>query len=615
MAPDGHFEPAGEARRLFRFGDAVFDERTQELRVAGEPRKLDDKARQLLRLLLLRPDAMLTKDELKQALWPEVSQIDDSCLFQTAYLLRTALGSCADLIKTKKKLGYLLAGPVEFDWVEPVAPLHVEGLRGHIQDRRLGLTLIGLGILAFTAACFAAVTILLEHAQATRAAEIAETAQRFLSEDLLAGSEPGGSNAGQSVVDALIQAEAKVDTRFAGDPRLAGSIHLAIANAFALRSMSDQGRRAYKAAIADFKASGPDGAEDLVIAQARAAFAEAQSLDAGSMERARSLAASASAALPLTHRRRIEANVDVLAAKGMISWMGGDPAQTHDLLDQASALAWRYPSLIDIDERLTLGRLAAASLMRMGRWNESEPLLEALLPQFLALGGPEYPGTLTVRLNLAQIMLLQGRFADALAAFTALRPLFISVFGPLHRLTLDVTEQRVASLEDMGRYEEALGDAAQLYHDAVAKSGERSYLAAGTLSDLSDIECRSGHTDEGVAAAQQSYEVAVAAVGEQNGMTQALKSTVVFCLGVAGRYADALANLAELNVKSAAEFMADPSLTAEMDLVRASSALDRGAQAEAAAALIEPRRILLLPGADPFDMQWTRHLISQLHGI
>jgi len=111
-AADGDM-PATNPRGTLRYAGFVVDLDRGELRVGGTAVSLRPKTFALLAYLAGRPGRLLTKDELIEAVWPDVIVTDDS-LVQCVSELRAALGDDGQrLIKTVPRRGYLLdATPV-----------------------------------------------------------------------------------------------------------------------------------------------------------------------------------------------------------------------------------------------------------------------------------------------------------------------------------------------------------------------------------------------------------------------------------------------------------------------------------------------------------------------
>jgi cholera toxin transcriptional activator len=108
--------PAGNAR-LYRFGIYEVDVRSGELRKNGAKLKLQEQPFQVLAMLLERPGEVLTRDQLRQRLWPADTFVDfDHSLNTAINKLRDALGDSAAnprFIETLAKRGYRFIAPVQ----------------------------------------------------------------------------------------------------------------------------------------------------------------------------------------------------------------------------------------------------------------------------------------------------------------------------------------------------------------------------------------------------------------------------------------------------------------------------------------------------------------------
>lgn len=106
------------AGRIFRFGIFELDDSTGEVRKDGraEPR-LRDQSLQILLSLLERPQEVVTREELRQRLWPSDTFVDfDHGLNSAVNQLRAALGDSAAsprFIQTLPRRGYRFIAPVE----------------------------------------------------------------------------------------------------------------------------------------------------------------------------------------------------------------------------------------------------------------------------------------------------------------------------------------------------------------------------------------------------------------------------------------------------------------------------------------------------------------------
>ena len=105
-----------------RFGAFQLDLRTGELRKAGSRINLPDQPFQVLKALLDRPGDLVTREELRQRLWPAETFVDfEHGLNAAVRRLRDALGDSADVprfVETLPRRGYRFIAPVTAPSVE-----------------------------------------------------------------------------------------------------------------------------------------------------------------------------------------------------------------------------------------------------------------------------------------------------------------------------------------------------------------------------------------------------------------------------------------------------------------------------------------------------------------
>jgi DNA-binding winged helix-turn-helix (wHTH) protein len=106
-----------QPRRMIRFGAFELDLHAAELRKAGVRLSLPPQSLEVLKLLLERPGDLVTRDELRQRLWPNGTFVDfDHSLNAIVNRLRETLGDSADrprFIETAPRRGYRFVGAVE----------------------------------------------------------------------------------------------------------------------------------------------------------------------------------------------------------------------------------------------------------------------------------------------------------------------------------------------------------------------------------------------------------------------------------------------------------------------------------------------------------------------
>jgi cholera toxin transcriptional activator len=105
------------ANRRYRFGPFEADERTGELRKHGLRLRLPAQPFQILLMLLEQPGELVTRESIRQRLWPDGTFVDfDHSLNSAVNKLRDALGDSAAkprYIETLSRRGYRFIGQLE----------------------------------------------------------------------------------------------------------------------------------------------------------------------------------------------------------------------------------------------------------------------------------------------------------------------------------------------------------------------------------------------------------------------------------------------------------------------------------------------------------------------
>jgi DNA-binding winged helix-turn-helix (wHTH) protein len=113
--------PSRTNPRALRFGPFELDLETGELRRSGLKLRLQEQAFRVLAALVLRPGELLSRDELRRALWPDTVFVDQEHGLNIAVAkLRRALRDPAHsprYVETIERRGYRFIAPVE-----PIAP-------------------------------------------------------------------------------------------------------------------------------------------------------------------------------------------------------------------------------------------------------------------------------------------------------------------------------------------------------------------------------------------------------------------------------------------------------------------------------------------------------------
>jgi TolB-like protein/Tfp pilus assembly protein PilF len=110
-------ETESERMRSIRFGVFEVDLRSGELRKQGIRVRLQDQPFQILVLMLDKPGEVVTRDEIRQRLWPDGTFVDfEHSLNAAIKRLRAALGDSAEnprFVETLHRRGYRFIAPVD----------------------------------------------------------------------------------------------------------------------------------------------------------------------------------------------------------------------------------------------------------------------------------------------------------------------------------------------------------------------------------------------------------------------------------------------------------------------------------------------------------------------
>jgi TolB-like protein/tetratricopeptide (TPR) repeat protein len=104
-------------RQVVRFSGFEMDLRTRELKRNGVPVRLQDQPFQILAMLLERPGEVVTRDEIRERLWPAGTFVDfEHSVNAAVKRLRAALGDSVEsarFIETRHRRGYRFVGELD----------------------------------------------------------------------------------------------------------------------------------------------------------------------------------------------------------------------------------------------------------------------------------------------------------------------------------------------------------------------------------------------------------------------------------------------------------------------------------------------------------------------
>src|SRR5664279_262322 len=118
--------------KILRFDGFKLNTESGELHKAGQRVQLQEQPFRILTLLTERPGELVTREEIRDCLWPNGTIVEfDNAMNAAIKKLRLALGDSADeprYIETMKRRGYRLMVPVETSDSGPSEPAAVSGI-------------------------------------------------------------------------------------------------------------------------------------------------------------------------------------------------------------------------------------------------------------------------------------------------------------------------------------------------------------------------------------------------------------------------------------------------------------------------------------------------------
>jgi hypothetical protein len=265
------------------------------------------------------------------------------------------------------------------------------------------------------------------------------------------------------------------------------------------------------------------------------------------------------------------------AAQGYLALAESRGEEALAAFQRGAALAADPAIPLSDRERITARQRLLYAQLRMDRPNVAAA--QALAADATRLLGANDSATLTVRMNVAQMLMQANRHEEAVAKFTALLAPVEARFGASHPRTLQVLGSRADTLKSLGRYREAAQDAARIHAAAAERFGAGYFYAVGSLADQAQAECRAGDTMAGLASARAANAAAVRHFGAGAALTHGTSARVAECLIAAGRHAEARPWLQGLDRKAVGELVGNADWGLHVELLLAEIATQLGDRA------------------------------------
>jgi eukaryotic-like serine/threonine-protein kinase len=471
-----------------------------------------------------------------------------------------------------------------------------------VKRNRRAVTTVTLAFAAVVAlVIFFVVRLTRERDNADRQTAIADSINSFLSNDLLARSNPLQSGkASESLLDAVVQASANIDRQFQREPQVAARLHQTIARSLDSRTDYPVARTEYDRAAALFNSTDGPLSQDAIITQLQRASMEARTYEAGSLLVAKKILTDQEALLAKIAKPRADLHVWLLSARGMIALIGNDAKSAVQNFQAAHDAAQKLPSF-DQRTRLDLKQRLVFAYIRFGDPAKAEQLARELIAEYSSVAGADSPNVLRVRLNLAQALMNESKFAEAVQEANKIYPSFVMMLGEDHELTMQLLATRAQSEGSLGDWDSTIRDDLTIYRIASQKQGSLSFFPIATLSDASMAQCRAGRLDEGAANARKATEDSQKAFGERAGLTDGARFGLADCLIGLGKLDEASALLQKVDAKAVTQLSGDPNWSANLDLALGEIAFRRGDFAAARKYVQSATPVFTRPDAEPYQ--------------
>jgi DNA-binding winged helix-turn-helix (wHTH) protein/serine/threonine protein kinase len=410
---------------------------------------------------------------------------------------------------------------------------------------------------------------------ANRQTAIANSINRFLSDDLLGRGNPFASGkSSESLMDAIKQSSSAIDRKFKDEPMVAARLHHTIARALDNRTDYADARLEYDRASTLFRQVDGDLSQDAIVVQLQRVTLEARSYESGSLPLAKSILGQQEALIGRLQHPRDDLPVWLASARGMVALIENDAKSAAENFRAAVDAADRLPEF-DESSRLTFKQRLAFSYIRLGEGAKAEQLFRELIDAFSRIAGPDSPHVLRVRLNLAQAFMIQNKHEEAVREANAIYPEFVSKLGPDHELTMQLLSTRAQSEGSLEMWDDAIRDGLAIYELAVRKQGPLSFFAIAPLTDASLAQCRSGQYRAGELNARKAYDASVKAFGPRAGLTGGTAYSLASCLIDLGKLDEASALLQQMDISAVTQLTGDPNWAADVKLSQAEIAYRR----------------------------------------
>ncbi|MFP5305728.1 MAG: tetratricopeptide repeat protein [Gammaproteobacteria bacterium] len=339
------------------------------------------------------------------------------------------------------------------------------------------------------------------HAQlrVERAAAEAQAAATFLSEDVLAATDPfGGGRPKLTIRGLLDEAAPRLQARLADYPAVRAQIGFAMGRAYEGLGDWSKARERLEAARAEAEAAlGADAKLTLSITDRLAYVAMLQSRYDESQALYERVYAARRATLGDRH-------VDTLSARDGLAWLEYERGRFAEAMRRYEALVEDYRGVDAVG--LTSAQWSLADCyLELNRAADAEALMRAVIDATTRLQGAEHPRTLWQLNTLGDTLMTQARWDEAAAAFDRAYAGLVRTVGEVHPYTLTALHYRGQLLLERGEPLAALPLLRRAYENRVQAHGEDHVWARFSANRVGEALVQLGLAGEALPLLESAY--------------------------------------------------------------------------------------------------------------
>ncbi len=408
-----------------------------------------------------------------------------------------------------------------------------ERLRSALERSRLrrGWTraLVAVLIVGICATSFGLWRARQERRQAEAAREEARAAVRFLSDDVLAATDPfGGGRPRLSLHGLLDEAAPKLAQQLERFPVARAEIGLAMGRAYEGLGDWNSARQRLETALTEAVSSvGEDANLSLAIADRLAYVSLLQSRYDESEQLFDKV-------YRIRGARYGERHPDTLATRDGMAWLEYERGHYADAAQRYEALIKDYGDTDPVGLTSVRWSLADCDL-ELNRSAEAEQLMRTVIADSTALQGAKHPRVLWQMTTLGDVLMGQGRYDEAAKIFDQAYEGLVTTVGETHPYALTALHYRGTLLLERGDPVAALPLLRRAHENRVGIHGEDHVWTRFSANRVGEALTQLGLVSEAVPLLQKTYDAAVAAQGSAHPNVLLIAHSYADALIAAGR--------------------------------------------------------------------------------